>query len=180
MRDRAPEVVHLDRQDDVRLADQAPAEALIERMPRREIHAPGIVDDAALQRFGKIDEVRHSRRRARHAIADDERVLRLDQHLRRFGEGAGFALRRNDRLELRDAQALRIRDRIFLQLGVEREEDRPHRRRRRDLVGAHRRLGEMLQRGRLIVPLGEFAHDARRYRRPNAPTRRPARACPPP
>ena len=27
------------------------------------------------------------------------------------------------------------------------------------LVGAHRRLGEMLQRGRLVVPLGEVAND---------------------
>ena len=56
-------------------------------------------------------------------------------------------------------QAFPVRDRIFLQLGVEREKDRAHRRGRRDLVGAHRRLGEMLQRGGLIVPLGEVAHD---------------------
>ena len=64
-----------------------------------------------------------------------------------------------DRRELGDAQALAVGDRVLLQLGVEREKDRPHRRRRRDLVGAHRRLGEMLQRGRLIVPLGEVAHE---------------------
>ncbi len=31
-------------------------------------------------------------------------------------------------------------------------------RRHRDLVGAHHRLGEMLQRHRLVVPLGEVAH----------------------
>ena len=50
-------------------------------------------------------------------------------------------------------------DRVLLQLRIEREQHRPHRRRHRDLVGAHRRLGEMLQRGRLVVPLGEVAHD---------------------
>ena len=121
------------------------AEALIERMPRREIHAAGIVDDAALQRFGKRDEVRHAGRRARHAIADDDRVLRLDQHFGGFRDRAGIALRRDHRREFRNAQAFRIGDRIFLQLGIERDEDRPHRRRGRDLVGAHRGLGEMRQ-----------------------------------
>ena len=58
---RAPQVVHLDRQDDVGLTDDAAAEALIERMARREVHAPDIVDHAALQRLGKLDEVRHAR-----------------------------------------------------------------------------------------------------------------------
>ena len=127
-------------------------------MARREVHAPDIVDHAALQRFGQLDEVRHARRRARHAIADDDGVLRLDQHLRRRRDGAGIALRRHDRRELGDMQALAVGNRVLLQLGVEREKYRPHRRRRRDLVGAHRRLGEMLERSRLIVPFGEVAH----------------------
>ena len=55
-------------------------------------------------------------------------------------------------------QALAVGNRVLLQLGVEREEYRPHRRRRRDLVGAHCQLGEMLERSRLIVPFGEVAH----------------------
>src|SRR5262249_32340251 len=70
----------------------------------------------------------------------------------------GIALRRHDRRELRDMQVLTVGNRILLQLGVERKEYRPHRRGRRDLVGAHRRLGEMLERSRLIVPFGEVAH----------------------
>ena len=69
-----------------------------------------------------------------------------------------------------------IGDRVLLQLGVEREEDRSHRRRGRNLVGAHRRLGEMLQRGRLVVPLGEVAHDRARCRSRNAPIPAPGAA----
>ena len=40
------------------------------------------------------------------------------------------------------------------------EQHRRHRRRRGELVGAHRRFGEVLQRGRLIVPFDEIAHHA--------------------
>ena len=89
------------------------------------LSAPGIVDDTALQHFGKIDQVRHSRGRARHAIAHDERVLGLDQHLRGFCQRAGIALRRDDWREFENARAFGVRDRVLLQLGVEREEDRP-------------------------------------------------------
>ena len=64
-----------------------------------------------------------------------------------------------DRREFRNLQVRAFRDWIFLQLGIERDENRPHRRRGRDLVGAGSRLGEMLQRGRLIVPLGELTND---------------------
>ena len=75
---------------------------------------------------------------------------------RRRSDGAGIALRRHDRRELGDMQALTVGNRVLLQLGVEREKCRPHRRRRRDLVGTYR--GEMLERSRLIVPFGEVAH----------------------
>ena len=45
-------------------------------MPRREIHAPALIDDRRLQRFGQLDEQLHARRRARRAVRDDHRVLR--------------------------------------------------------------------------------------------------------
>jgi hypothetical protein len=43
----------------------------------------------------------------------------------------------------------------FLHLGVEHQKYRGHRRRHRDLVGAHRGLAEMGERGRLVVPFHE-------------------------
>ena len=94
-----------ERQDHVGLADHGAAKALIERMPRREIHAAGIVDDAALQRFGERDEVRHAGGRPRHPIADDDRVLRFDQHFSGLGDRAGIAPRRDHGREFRNAQA---------------------------------------------------------------------------
>ena len=42
------------------------------------------------------------------------------------------------------------------------DQHRPIRRRHRDLVGAHRRFGEVLQRHRRVVPLDEVAHQRRR------------------
>ena len=159
-RQRAPVIVHLDGEDDVRLPDhRAAAEGLVERMAGREVLPPGLIDHRALQRLGERDEALHAGRRARHAIDHDERGFRRDQQLRRFRDGAGVRLRRHHLGELRNVERLRLVDRVLLQLRIEREQHRAHRRRGRDLVGTHRRLGEMLQRGRLVVPLGEVAGD---------------------
>ena len=50
------------------------------------------------------------------------------------------------------------RDRRLLQIAVGHQQDRPVRRSQRDLIGAHRGLGEVRQRDRQIVPLGVIAH----------------------
>ncbi len=124
-----------------------------------KIHPPGIVDHRALQRFGKLGEPRHAGRRAGEPITEKNRVLGRHQHSRQLLDRAGIGLRRDHPGDFGNAQRFGVTNWIFLQLGVERDEHRPHRRRRCDLVGAHHRLGEMLQRGRLIVPLDEVAHD---------------------
>ena len=80
----------------------------------------------------------------------------------RFGKRCGIADRRNHVRKPRDAQVGPIRNGVFLQLGVEREQHRTHGRGRCDLVSAHGRLGEMLERGRLVVPFDEVAHKRRR------------------
>ena len=100
----------------------------------------------------------------RGAIGDDDRILRVDQQSRRFGDRTGIALRRRRHREPRDPQTRRdlVRDRIFLQPAVDDQQHRHHRRRHRNLVGAHRRLGEVRQRDRLIVPLDVVAHHGRR------------------
>ena len=54
-----------------------------------------------------------------------------------------------------------VGDRPLLQLAVGDEHDRPVRRRHRDLVRAHRRLGEMLQRQRRVVPFRVVADHRR-------------------
>ncbi len=85
-----------------------------------------------------------------------------------------IGLRRDHLRQLGNAQFFRIVDRVFLQFGVEREHHRPHRRGGGDLVGAHRQFGEMLQRYRLIVPLGVVAHAGRDIDRRVHPFRRRA------
>src|SRR5262249_56041908 len=75
------------------------------------------------------------------------------------GGGGGVSRGGNDGGGLGDGQGLGVVDGIFLQLGIERQHDRPHGRRHGDLVGAHRRFGEVLQRGGLVVPFHEVAED---------------------
>ena len=90
-------------------------------MPRREIHAPALIDNRRLQRLGQLDEAREPRGRASGAVGDNQRVLRVDEQPGGFGDRAGIALRRRRDREPRDAKAradLR-RDRIFLQSPVD-------------------------------------------------------------
>ena len=122
-------------------------------MARREVHAAAFVDDRALKRFGQLDQARHCSGRARHPVREDHRGLRIGQQARRLGDGAGIADRGHDAREFRDAQPAPILDGVLLQLAVQRQQHRPHRRSHRDLAGAHRGLGKMLQRGRLVVDL---------------------------
>ena len=138
---------------------------MVQRMARGEVHSPGVVHYGALQRLRELDQTSHACWRAGEAIADDHWTLRGDQHLCCVGKRACISYRRHDPGELRYAQSLRIGDGIFLQLRVEREQHRAHRRRRRDLVGAHRRLGEMLERSGLVVPLDKVAYDCGRVDR---------------
>ena len=52
-------------------------------------------------------------------------------------------------------------NRVFLQFAIRHQQHRPHRRRHRDLIGAHRGLGEVLQRNRQIVPFRVVADHRR-------------------
>ena len=61
---------------------------LVERMARREVHPPALVDDGGLQRLGELDEQRHAGRRARQPVGDDHRVLGGDQQPRQLRDGA--------------------------------------------------------------------------------------------
>ena len=105
---RAPEIGQLEAKDDVGVRDQLSAAfALVERMARREVHAPMLIDDRRLQRFGQLNELGNARWRAREAVGDDHRVLCVDEQPRRFGHGSGIALRRRGHRQLRHAQAAR-------------------------------------------------------------------------
>ncbi len=128
-------------------------------MRPREIHPPALVDHPRLQQLGELHQQRDACRRARRAVDDDHRVLRAGEEPRRFLHGARVALRRRGRHVARDVGLFAVLlHRLLLQAGVERDRHRAVRRRHRDLVGAHERLREMLQRHRRVVPLGEVAH----------------------
>ena len=98
------------------------------------------------QAYQLLDDELHALGRARGAIDDDDRPLGIGKESRRLAHGARVALRRRRRDITRDVQSFAIFvDRRLLQTAVERDRDRPHRRRHRDLVGANERPCEMLQ-----------------------------------
>jgi hypothetical protein len=156
--DHVPEVGELEAQDDIGARDGARRRGKIVRP--REVGAAALVDDTRLQRLGELDQQLDAVRRARHAVGDDHRVLRLGEELRRFLHGAAVARGRRGGNVARDIELVAAvgLDRLLLQPGVERDHHRTVGRRHRDLVGAHHRLREVLQRHRRVVPLGEVAH----------------------
>ena len=60
---RAPEVGQLETEDDVGVRDElAAARGLVERMLRREVHPPVLIDDRRLDRFGQLNQLARCRR----------------------------------------------------------------------------------------------------------------------
>ena len=114
-----------------------------------------------LQRLGELHEQPHAVRGARRAIDHDHRPFGVGEEPRRFLHRAGVALRRRACDVFRDVELLAVVrvDRLLLEAGIEREHHRAVRRRHRNLVGAHERLREVLQRHRRVVPLGVVADD---------------------
>jgi hypothetical protein len=129
-----------------------------ERMPRREVHAIAAAVDRRLQELGELDEPGDALRSPRHAAGIDARILRADEQARRLAHGVRIADRKRRHRQPRDAHRRRGH-RPFLHVVIEDNQDRLHRRRHRDLIGAHHRLGERRERRRLIVPLHAVAHD---------------------
>ena len=163
---RAPEVTEFQAQDEVGLGNhRTAAPGVAKRMAVGEIRTAAGIHHRTLQQFGQLDQARHAGRRARQAVGNDHRAFRLDQLLGGFRYRRAVSLREGHARKLGDVQRGAVWNRVFLQLAVHRQQDRRHGRRHGDLVGAHRRLGEMLQRGRLIVPFDEIAHDHRRIDR---------------
>ena len=92
-------------------------------------------------------------------------------------DGAGIALRRRDLREASGWRASRAPGCGSSCISVSSDQQhRRHRRRHRDLVGAHRGFAEMRAASRRVVPFDEIAHHARRHPAPNAPIRTPRRA----
>ena len=163
-RDRTPEVRELETENHVGARDElAAARGLVQRVLRREVHPSVLIDHWRLDRFGELNQLGDAGGRARGAVRDDHRVLRVDEQACGFGHGARIALRRRRLCQLRYPQAGGDLggDRILLQAAVDHHEDRRHRRRHGNLVGAHRRLGEVRQRHRVVVPLGKVANHRR-------------------
>ena len=90
-------------------------------------------------------------------------VLGRDEHLRELGDRTRVGRRWGGWRQSRHAQLPTIGDgdRFLLEGGIRHQHHGPVRRGRRYLVGAHRRLGEVRERHRRVVPLGVIADHRR-------------------
>jgi hypothetical protein len=95
--------------------------------------------------LGEFHQSRHAIGAARHAVADQHRIIGGDEVSRGLSQGSGVPDRGYDTGERGYAQAIAIGYRVLLQLRVEGQQDGSHGRGHRDLVGTHGRFGKMLQ-----------------------------------
>ena len=153
---RPAAALHLEVQDDIRRSGSVAGE----RMARREIHAVAATVDRRLQQLRQLDEQRDAVRRSRHAARIDARVLGRDQQPGGFAHRTLFSRRRRRHGQPRNLRH-GLRQRAQLELVIQHDQHRLHRRGHRDLVGADRRFGERRQRDRLVVPFHAVAHDQR-------------------
>ena len=159
----AEEVRDFETHHDVGVSDHGgAAKRLVERVARGEIHAAVQAHDRGLQQLGQLDQECHAGGRACQAVGHQHGTRGIDEKTRRFRNGARIALRRGRQGELRDPGRGAGGNRPLLQLAVGDDHHRTTRRRHRDLVRTDRRLAEMWQRHRRVVPLRVVAHDRRR------------------
>ncbi len=156
---RAPIVGQFEAEDHVGLFEQGLGATILEEMMRvRKIHPAFLIDDRRLQGFRKLNKQFHPVCRARVFVCDNHRTFGRRQQLCGLPHSVHVALRRRRRYVARNREFRTIVQCLFLQSGIERDHHRLVWRRHRKLVGAHKRLREMLQRYRLVVPFGEVAH----------------------
>ena len=127
-------------------------------MGLREIHSAPHINDPRLQCFGQLHQQPDTTLGARRTIDDNHRILRVGEETGRLLHCASLALRRRSRRIAWNIEFLAIVvDWLLLETGVKRDHDWAVRRGHGDLVSAHERLREVLQRNRRVVPLGEVA-----------------------
>ena len=143
IRTHAREIDDFDSEQNVRICRSHAAACLLERMPVREVHSSLAIDDSRLQRFRKLDEMLDGLGRARHTIHHDDRVLCRNEQLRDFVDSRRIGSRGYERPHFRNVQVGIARHFFFLQIDVENDRGRHHRRGHRDLVCAHHRLGKV-------------------------------------
>ena len=139
-------------------------EARLERMQRMIRREGGrqlcIGQHGGAERLGEFDARIPVLGLARAAAEQDQRLLRIDQKLRRLLDGFGGRRRRFAGLEaLHVREADLARQLRFLQADVEAHIGRPIGLRRGNLPAAHERLDGGTSRARLIVPFGIVADD---------------------
>ncbi len=160
----AEQIDRLQRQDAVGLGDQrACALRLAQVMRVRHVHAGAVVDDRRLQQFGQPHEVFHRALRAGIAIGDDHGSLGRDHHPGGLAQCVRVAGGLRGHGQARDLEFARLAllQRVFLKLAVGDDKHRTRRLRAAQRIAAHRRLGEVLQRHRIVVPFDEVAHRRR-------------------
>ena len=152
----AEEAVLVQAEDDVRRAHVAAAAQwmLIGDGAPAALHR-------GLERLRQLHQQPHAVLVAGDAAGEDERALRGHEHLCRFGHSSGIARRRRREGQLRNAELRAVGDRVLLQRRVHDQHHRAARLGHRELVGPHRRLGEVLQRAGRVVPLQHVADHVR-------------------
>ena len=153
----------LQRQHDICVAQDAGV--LTERMPGRKVHALNRVDHRRLEQFGELDDAAQPRGGPRRTLDGEHRELGVHQQPGNLRHGARLAFGRSIRRVLGDPQRGPLRNPAFLQRLIDGEGHGHQRRRHGDGIGAHRGRRELLERNRLVVPLGEIAGQGHRIPR---------------
>ena len=128
-------------------------------MDRRKIKSSALVDDWNREQFRQCDQRRYGFGIAPKRIGDDDRRLRVDQHLGRFAQRFRICLhRRRRRITVHIRYIERALESIFLNIGIVIDVHRRGRIRRRNPVAADKGIRYIRQRIRLIVPFSVIAH----------------------
>ena len=150
--------------------------ALVQRMARREVHAAALVDRRRLQRLRELDRagvMPFGVRARRSATSTGFSARRASARLPRPRPTRPAAATGSVSFGNRSRRSLLL-DRVLLQIAVEHEHDRRHRRRERDLVRAHGRFGEVRERPRACRPTSCSRAPSRRRPARRGTTRRAA------
>ncbi len=144
----------------------------------REVQRAAEIDDGDRARFSQVDQALHGPAVAADGIGQDDRQLRLGEHLRDLTQRRWITLKLCWHRELRDVgDGDRLLELLLLPPRVERQIHRAARLRHHGAIRAHEGFGEARRIVWLVVPLHVVAHQVALHQRrvhpvdPGAPLR---------
>ena len=158
LRSYARKIDDFDTKHDIRIGYTHPAACLLERMAVREVHPSLAIHDGSLKGFRELDHMFDRFRRAGDTVDDNHRMFGCDQEFGYFCNRCRIGRGRNKRAQFWNVQIRIRRHFVLLQFDVEDQSHGHHWRSHCDLICAHHRLGEVLERMRSIVPLGHVTN----------------------